>query len=299
VRSSMDEGTEPRRQLSLRGRTVVMSGGSRGIGLAIGVAAARLGANVALLAKTDTPDPRLPGTVHSAVAEIEAAGGQAIGVVGDVREEKSVAEVVERAVERFGRIDVCVNNASALSLEGTEELPTKRFELMQQIQLRGTFLLTRACLPHLRRSDNPHVLSLAPPLNLSPAWLGKHPAYTVAKYGMTLLTLGWAAEQKAHGVAANCLWPESTIATAAVQNLLGGSDALSRSRNPEIVADAAIEILTRPSGTCTGNAFLDVEVLADAGVTDFERYGGGTRPHYDIFVDAPSAGTSQGAGLQC
>ncbi|GAA1911288.1 NAD(P)-dependent oxidoreductase [Nocardioides hwasunensis] len=266
-----------------------MSGGSRGIGLAIGVAAGRQGANVVLLAKTDAPDPRLPGTVHTAVAEIEAAGGQALGMVGDVRDEESVARTVRAAVDRFGGIDVCINNASALALDATEDLSAKRFDLMQQIQLRGTFLLTRACLPHLRVSDNPHVLSLAPPLNLSPTWLGRHPAYTTAKYGMTLLTLGWAAEQATHGIAANCLWPESTIATAAVANLLGGTEALDRSRGPEIVADAAVEILTRPARECTGNTFLDVDVLAQAGLTDLSSYGGGPTPHYDIFVDEPGA----------
>lgn len=278
---------------TLSGRTVVMSGGSRGIGLAIGVAAARQGANVVILAKTDVPDPRLPGTVHTAVAEIEAAGGQGLGVVGDVRDEASVADAVARAMDRFGRIDVCVNNASAIALASTDDLPVKRFDLMQQIQLRGTFLLTRACLPHLRLSDNPHVLSLSPPLNLSPEWLGRHPAYTVAKYGMTMLTLGWAAEQSEHGVAANCLWPETTIATAAVANLLGGEEALDGSRSPAIVADAAIEVVTRSARECTGNTFLDVDVLAEAGVTDLRAYGGGPSPSWDIFVDDPT-GRPQG-----
>ena len=267
-----------------------MSGGSRGIGLAIGVAAAREGANVVVLAKTDAPDPRLPGTVHTAVAEIEAAGGQALGVVGDVRDEASVADAVDRAVQRFGGIDVCVNNASALALQSTEELPVRRFDLMQQIQLRGTFLLTRACLPHLRRSENPHVLSLSPPLNLSPEWLGRHPAYTLAKYGMTMLTLGVAAEQAEHGIAANCLWPQTTIATAAVANLLGGEEALRGSRNPAVVADAAIEVVTRPARSCSGNTFLDVDVLAEAGVDDLGHYGGGANPTWDIFVDPPDGG---------
>ena len=273
----------------LAGRTVVMSGGSRGIGLAIGVAAAREGANVVVLAKTDVPDPRLPGTVQSAVAQIEAAGGRALGVVGDVRDEASVADAVDRAVELFGGIDVCVNNASALALQSTEELPVRRFDLMQQIQLRGTFLLTRACLPHLRRSENPHVLSLSPPLNLSPEWLGRHPAYTLAKYGMTMLTLGVAAEQAGHGIAANCLWPQTTIATAAVANLLGGQEALEGSRSPEIVADAAVEVVTRPARSCSGNTFLDVDVLAEAGVEELGRYGGGATPTWDIFVDPPAA----------
>ncbi|WP_033288988.1 SDR family oxidoreductase [Amycolatopsis jejuensis] len=268
----------------LTGRTLMMSGGSRGIGLAIGLAAAREGANVALLAKTDRPDPRLPGTVHTAAAEIEAAGGQALAVVGDVRDESSVDNAVAKAVERFGGIDICVNNASAIALAPTAELPVKRFDLMTQIQLRGTYLLTRACLPHLRQGTNPHILSLSPPVNLAPEWLGKHPAYTLAKYGMSLLTLGWAAEYASDGVAANCLWPETLIATAAVQNLLGGDEAMGKARSPEIVADAAVEILARPSREFTGQALLDVDVLRSAGVTDFSRYGGDVL-EYDLFVD--------------
>lgn len=269
----------------LAGRTLLMSGGSRGIGLAIGRAAAREGANVVLLAKTDSPDPRLSGTVHTAAAEIRAAGGEALAVVGDVRDESSVDRAVNQAVERFGGIDICVNNASALALDGTAELSMKRFDLMTQIQLRGTYLLTRASLPHLLNSNNPHILSLSPPLNLDPKWLGKHPAYTLAKYGMTLLTLGWAAEYATHGVAANCLWPETLIATAAVENLLGGDAAMARARTPEVVADAAIEILTRPSGTCTGQALLDVDVLHEVGITDLSSYGGSHDLELDIFVD--------------
>ncbi|MFI5500585.1 SDR family oxidoreductase [Nocardia asteroides] len=273
----------------LAGRTMIMSGGSRGIGLAIAVAAARQGANVVLLAKTDVPDPRLPGTIHTAAAEIEAAGGKALAVVGDVRDEASVENAVNRAVDRFGGIDYCVNNASAIALAPTEELPIKRFDLMQQIQIRGTYLLTRAALPHLRRSENAHILSLSPPVNLAPRWLGEHPAYMVAKYGMSLLTLGWAAEYAEHGVAANCLWPETLIATAAVQNLLGGDDAIAKARTPEIVADAAVAILRRDARTTTGNTFLDVDVLAAEGVTDLSGYGGSGELEYDIFVDPPQA----------
>ncbi len=269
----------------LAGKTMVMSGGSRGIGLAIAVAAARLGANVALLAKTDTPDPRLPGTIHTAAAEIEQAGGAALPVVGDVRDEASVAGLVAQAVDRFGGIDMCVNNASALALDGTEQLSMKKFDLMQQIQLRGTFLLTKAALPHLRTAANPHVLTLSPPLNLAPKWLGSHPAYTLAKYGMTLLALGWAAEYAEAGVASNTLWPESIIATAAVANLLGGDDSMAAARTPEIVADAAMAILTRPARECTGNTFIDVDVLRDAGVTDLAKYGGGPNLLYDLYID--------------
>jgi citronellol/citronellal dehydrogenase len=269
----------------LAGRTMIMSGGSRGIGLAIAVAAGRQGANVVLLAKTDVPDPRLPGTIHTAAAEIEAAGGQALAVVGDVRDEASVENAVAQAVERFGGIDIVVNNASAIALDSTEALPVKRFDLMTQIQLRGTYLLSSKSLPHLRVGTNPHILSLSPPVNLSPKWLGAHPAYTLAKYGMSLLTLGWAAEYAEHGVAANCLWPETLIATAAVQNLLGGNDAMAVSRTPEIVADAAVEILARPSRECTGNTFLDVDVLREAGITDLSKYGGTGDLQYDIFID--------------
>lgn len=272
---------------TLAGRTMLMSGGSRGIGLAIAIAAARRGANVAILAKTDTPDPRLPGTVHTAAAEIEAAGGAALAVVGDVRDESSVDRAVAQTVERFGGIDIVVNNASAIALAGTEELPVKRFDLMTQIQLRGTYLLTSKSLPHLRQSSNAHILSLSPPLNMSPAWLGAHPAYTLAKYGMSLLTLGWAAEYADAGIAANCLWPESLIATAAVQNLLGGDEAVSKARTPEIVADAAMAILTRPSREQTGQALIDVDVLRKAGVTDLSPYGGDDI-QLDIFVDPPS-----------
>jgi citronellol/citronellal dehydrogenase len=274
-------------QQALLGRTMMMSGGSRGIGLAIGIAAARQGANVVLLAKTDEPDPRLPGTIHTAAAEIEEAGGQALAVVGDVRDEESVANAVARAVERFGGIDICVNNASAIALDSTENLPVKRFDLMTSIQLRGTYLLSRACLPHLREGTNPHILSLSPPINLDPKWLGAHPAYTLAKYGMSMLTLGWAAEYAEAGVAANCLWPETLIATAAVQNLLGGDDAIAKARTPEIVADAAVEILKRPSRECTGNTYLDVDVLREAGVTDLSAYGGTGQLEYDIFIDRP------------
>jgi citronellol/citronellal dehydrogenase len=270
---------------ALDGKTMIMSGGSRGIGLAIAVAAARLGANVALLAKTDKPDPRLPGTIHTAAAEIEAAGGKALPVVGDVRDEASVDRLVAQSVERFGGIDICVNNASALALEGTEALSVKKFDLMQQIQLRGTFLLTRAALPHLRAGRNPHIHTLSPPVNLSPKWLGVHPAYTLAKYGMSLLALGWAAEYADAGVASNTLWPESLIATAAVANLLGGERTMEAARSPEIVADAAMEILTRPARLVTGNSYIDVDVLRDAGIDDLSKYGGGERLQYDIFID--------------
>ncbi|QDE71796.1 short chain dehydrogenase [Myxococcus xanthus] len=270
---------------TLAGRTLLMSGGSRGIGLSIGIAAGRLGANVVLLAKTDTPNPRLPGTVHTAAQAIQDAGGQALAVVGDVREEADVQRAVDEAVARFGGIDFCVNNASALAPLKTEELPVKRFDLMQQIQLRGTFLLTRAAIPHLRRSPHPHILSLSPPVNLSPRWLGLHPAYTMAKYGMTLLTLGWAAELAEAGIAANALWPRTLIATAAVRNLLGGDESMQRARSPEVMADAAMAVLRRSPRDCTGQAFIDEDVLRAEGVTDFSGYGGGSDVLLDLYVD--------------
>jgi NAD(P)-dependent dehydrogenase (short-subunit alcohol dehydrogenase family) len=262
-----------------------MSGGSRGIGLAILVAAAREGANTVFLAKTDTPDPRLPGTVHTAVDEIEKAGGSAVAVVGDVRNEEDVERAVSTAVDRFGGVDICVNNASAISRQGTEELTVKRFDLMQAVNSRGTFLLIRACLPHLKASEHAHVLTLSPPINLASRWLGAHPAYTLSKYGMNLLTLGVAAEYADQGVAANCLWPQTTIATAAVINLLGGNALASRSRTPQIMADAAVAVLSRPPRERTGETLIDVDVLAEAGVTDLSRYGGGDEPELDIFVD--------------
>lgn len=269
---------------ALRGRTIVMSGGSRGIGLAILVAAARRGANAVLLAKTGEPDPRLPGTVHTAVAEIKAAGGEAVAVVGDVRREEDVLRAVATAVECFGGVDVCINNAGAIDKSGTAELSVKRFDLMQQVNVRGAFLLTRACLPHLRRSEHAHVLSLAPPLNLAPHWLGRFPAYTQSKYALTLLTLGWAAEFADDGIAANCLWPQTRIATAVIRNLMGGDEALAGARDPEIMADAAMRILAEPPDA-TGRTLLDAEVLAAAGVTDLSRYGGGERPTLDLYVD--------------
>jgi citronellol/citronellal dehydrogenase len=257
---------------TLAGRTILMSGGSRGIGLAIALRAARDGANVALLAKTDTPDPRLPGTVHTAADEIEQAGGKALPIVGDVRDEDSVANAVARTVEHFGGIDIVVNNASAITLQNVGELPVKRYDLMLDINTRGTFLLTSLALPHLAKSTNPHVLTLSPPLNMDRKWLAQHAPYTVSKYGMTMLTLGVAESRREVGIAANCLWPRTLIATAAVQNLLGGDASMAVSRRPEIVADAAHAILVRPARECTGNTFIDDDVLRDAGITDFSGY---------------------------
>ncbi|WP_420750111.1 SDR family oxidoreductase [Rhodococcus sp. O3] len=269
----------------LSDRTMVISGASRGIGLAIAVAAARQGANVVLLAKTAEPHPKLQGTVHTAVADIEAAGGKAVAVVGDVRNEDDVQRLIDTAVERFGGIDICVNNASAIATGATEDLPVKRYDLMQEINCRGTFLMTKAAVPHLRKSANPHILTVAPPVNMNPYWLGVHPAYTLSKYGMSLLTLGFAAEYAADGIAANCLWPQTFIATSAVANMKDGDTLLSSSRSPEIMADAAVEILGRPAGETTGRCFVDADVLTEAGVTDLSRYGGGDTPQIDLFLD--------------
>lgn len=272
---------------SLSGRTILMSGGSRGIGLAIAVRAAQDGANVALLAKTERPHPKLEGTIHTAAAAIEEAGGQALPIVGDVRDEDSVAEAVARTVERFGGIDIVVNNASAIDLSKTPDLPMKKYDLMQDINTRGSFLLAKTALPHLGQSGAAHILTLSPPLNLNPQWAGTHLGYTIAKYGMSLVTLGLAEELRGQGIAANSLWPRTTIATAAVRNLLGGEEVVARSRTPEIMADAAHEILTRDPRECTGNFFIDDEVLTEAGVTDFSRYGGPVETlERDIFLDA-------------
>jgi citronellol/citronellal dehydrogenase len=272
----------------LAGKTLFVSGGSRGIGLAIAVRAARDGANVALIAKTAEPHPKLEGTVYTAAEEIEAAGGQALPIVGDIRDEHQVAGAVEQAVERFGGIDVCVNNASAISVTGTEALEMKRYDLMQDINTRGTFVVSKTCIPHLKHADNPHVLTLSPPLLLDPKWLKAHVGYTIAKYGMSMCTLGMAAEFADDGIAFNSLWPRTIIATAAVQNLLGGDEAMRRSRKPEIVADAAYAIVTRPSRECTGNLFLAEDVLAEEGVTDLTAYsynGGDGELIPDLFVE--------------
>lgn len=259
---------------TLAGRTILMSGGSRGIGLAIAERAARDGAAVAILAKTDTPHPRLEGTIHTAAAAIEAAGGRALPILGDVRDEESVAAAVEQTVETFGGIDVVVNNASAIDLSPTSELTMKKYDLMQDINCRGSFLLAKTALPYLERSASAHVLTLSPPINLDPRWAGGQLGYTIAKYGMSLVTLGLAEEWRGRGIAANSLWPRTAIATAAVQNLLGGDETMARSRSPQIMADAAHAVLTRDPQACSGRFLIDDEVLAEEGITDLSRYGG-------------------------
>jgi citronellol/citronellal dehydrogenase len=278
----------------LQDRVVVMSGGSRGIGLAIGVALARAGARIALMAKTDEPHPKLPGTVHTAAAEVEAAGGEALAVVGDVRDDAQVAAFVAAAAERWGGVDIVVNNASAINLAPIGALEPKRYDLMLDINVRGTYLLTRATLPHLRASDHAHVLTLSPPLSTDRRWLRGHAAYTVSKMGMSMLTLGLAEDEREHGVGANCLWPRTLIATAAVQNLLGGDKAMAMSRTPEIVADAARVILERDPRNATGNAYIDDEVLAEAGITDLGRYRAADSGELalDLFVEGWPAPTA-------
>jgi citronellol/citronellal dehydrogenase len=271
----------------LRDRVMFMSGGSRGIGLAIAARVARDGVKVALMAKTAEPHPKLPGTIYTAAEEIESAGGEALPIVGDIRDADAVEAAVAQTVERFGGIDLVVNNASAINLAPMRDLEVKRFDLMQQINARGTFVVTRACLPHLRESDHAHVLTLSPPLSADPRWLRGHSAYTLSKMGMTMITLGLAADEAEAGIGANCLWPRTIIATAAVQNLLGGDEAMARARMPDIVGDAAYEILKRDPRECTGNVFIDDEVLAEAGITDLDGYAGkpGADLALDIFVD--------------
>jgi citronellol/citronellal dehydrogenase len=273
--------------VSLDGKTILMSGGSRGIGLAIALRAARDGANIAMLAKTAEPHPKLEGTVYTAAAEIEQAGGHALAIVGDVRNDADVERAVAETVERFGGIDVVLNNASAINLAKSEVMAMKAYDLMQSINTRGTFLLSKTAIPHLRQSANGHILTLSPPINLAPHWAGSSLAYTIAKYGMSLCTLGLAEELKDAGIAANSLWPRTTIDTAAIRNLLGGAEAAARTRKPAIMADAAHVILTRDSRKCTGNFYIDDDVLREEGITDFTVYANGLEADLapDIFLD--------------
>ena len=275
---------------SLSGKTLFITGGSRGIGRAIALRAARDGANVTIASKTAEPHPKLPGTIHTVAAEIEEAGGQALPLQVDARDEDRVAEAVAETVDRFGGIDIVVNNASAILLADTENTPMKRYDLMQDVNARATFCTTQTALPHLKESAkagrNPHVLVLSPPLNLDPKWFGPHVAYSISKYGMSMCVLGWGEELKEYGVAANALWPRTTIATAAVKYALGGDAMMQMSRTPEIMADAAHAVLTMPS-TRTGNFFIDDEVLAETGKTDLSEYAvtpGATEFMPDLFL---------------
>lgn len=258
---------------SLAGKTLFITGGSRGIGLAIAKRAAQDGANVAIAAKTADPHPKLPGTIYTAAEEIEAAGGKALPILCDIREEDQVASAVAQTVEKFGGIDICLNNASAISITNTEDTPMKKYDLMHQINIRGTFMTSKICLPHLKKADNPHILNLSPPLDMDAKWFAMSVAYTMAKYGMSMCVLGMAEEFKPYGIGVNALWPRTAIRTAAVGNVLGGSEMMDKSRTPEIMADAAWQILTQPAKDCSGNFFIDDLVLAKyAGVTDFSRY---------------------------
>ena len=257
---------------TLAGKTLFITGASRGIGLAIALRAARDGANIVIAAKSAVPNPKLAGTIHTAAAEIEAAGGKALALQVDIREEDQVVAAAAQAAEHFGGIDIVVNNASAIWLAGTAETPMKRFDLMQQVNTRGTFVVTRSCLPYLKQAANPHVLMLSPPPNLDPKWFAPHTAYTIAKYGMSLCVLGLAGELARKGIAVNALWPRTTIATAAVQNLLGGDKMVQASRTPEILADAAHMIFSKPSRAFSGNFLIDDSFMAGEGVTDFTPY---------------------------
>ncbi|HUP91996.1 MAG TPA: NAD(P)-dependent oxidoreductase [Solimonas sp.] len=257
--------------MSLKGKTLFITGASRGIGLAIALRAARDGANIAIAAKTAEPHPKLPGTIFSAADEIEQAGGKALPIICDVRMEEQVASAVAQAVERFGGIDICVNNASAISLTGTLQTDMKRYDLMNGINARGTYMTGKYCIPHLKKAANPHILMLSPPLDMSTKWFAPHVAYSTAKYGMSLCTLAWAQEFRKDGIAANSLWPRTAIATAAIK-MIGGDAVAKMSRTPEIMGDAAHAILTKPSREFTGNFCIDDLVLKAAGVTDFAKY---------------------------
>ncbi|MEO6069668.1 MAG: NAD(P)-dependent oxidoreductase [Chitinophagaceae bacterium] len=273
--------------MSLKNKTVFITGGSRGIGKAIALKFAKEGANIVIGAKTVEPHPKLEGTIYTAAEEIKATGAQVLALQLDVRNEEEIMRSVAEAVRTFGGIDILVNNASAINLTSTEQTEAKRYDLMQSINVRGTFLMSKACIPYLKKSENAHILTLSPPINLNPKWFGKHVAYTISKYGMSMVVLGLAEELRKYNIAVNALWPKTTIATAAVQNLLGGDYVIQKSRTPEIVADAAFAIVSKPSDTCTGQFFIDEEVLATEGITDFSHYAvNGTQELMtDIFLD--------------
>ena len=256
----------------MKNKTAFISGASRGIGKAIALRLAQEGANIVVAAKTAEPHPKLEGTIYSAAEEIEAAGGTALPLIVDIRSEDIVKDAVEKAYDHFGGIDILVNNASAINLSKTPDLPMKRFDLMHSINVRGTFMVSKYCISHLQKSNNPHILTLSPPLNLKPEWFGAHLGYTMAKYGMSMTVLGLADELKSDGIAVNALWPQTTIATAAVKFALGGDAMIQCSRTPAIMADAAYAVLSREARNCTGNFFIDEEVLREGGMEDFEHY---------------------------
>jgi len=272
--------------MSFNNKTALITGATRGIGKAIALRLAKEGANIAIAAKSVEENAKLGGTIFTAAAEIEAAGGKALAVQCDIRFEDQVQNVIDKTVEKFGGIDILINNASAISLTNTEETEPKRFDLMHDINVRGTFFVTKACIPHLKKATNPHILTLSPPVSLDPKWFEKHVAYTLTKFNMSMMTVGWAKELAKYKIAANSLWPRTTIDTAAVRNLLGGAMLANMSRTPEILADAAYAILSRPSGECTGNLFIDEQVLAQEGITDLEKYSvvPGAQLYTDLFV---------------
>jgi len=272
--------------MSFQNKTVLITGASRGIGKAIGLRLAKEGANIVIASKSVEENPKLGGTIFTAAAEMEAAGGKALAVQCDIRFEDQVQNVVDKAVATFGGIDILINNASAISLTNTEQTEPKRFDLMYDINVRGTFFVSKACIPFLKKATNPHIINLSPPINMDMKWFSNHLAYTMSKYNMTMMALGLAAELKKFNIAANALWPKTTIATAAVQNLLGGQMLMNMSRTPEIMADAAYYILTKASTQCTGNTFIDEEVLASEGIVDLSKYSvvPGAQLYTDLFV---------------
>jgi citronellol/citronellal dehydrogenase len=270
--------------MSFENKTVFITGGSRGIGKEIAIRLAKAGANIAIAAKTADPNPKLEGTIYTAAEEIAKAGnGKVLPIQADIRFEESINAAVQKTIETFGGIDILINNASAISLTNTEQTEWKRWELMNGINVRGTYFVCKACIPYLKKAHNPHILNLSPPINLDPNWFGKHLAYTMSKYGMSMVVLGLSEELRNYRIAANALWPKTTIATAAVQNLLGGDFLMQRSRRPSIVADAAFYILQKPSFECTGNFFIDEDVLQAEGVTDFSAYA--VNPNQKLMMD--------------
>ncbi len=272
--------------MSFQNKTVFITGASRGIGKAIALRLANEGANIIVAAKSVEENPKLGGTIYSAAEEVEHAGGKALAIQCDIRDEAQIQNAVDKAVAHFGGIDILINNASAISLTPTEQTEPKRFDLMHDINVRGTFFMSKACIPHLKNSSNAHILTLSPPINLDPKWLKGHVAYTMSKYNMTMIALGLAGELKKYNIAANALWPKTTIATAAVQNLLGGDTLINMSRTTDIIADAAYYILSKPSTECTGNTFIDEEVLAAEGLTDLDKYSvvPGAKLYTDLFL---------------
>ena len=272
--------------MPFQNKTVLITGASRGIGKAIGLRLAKEGANIVIASKSVEENPKLGGTIYSAAEEMEKAGGKALAVQCDIRFEDQVQNVIDKAVAAFGGIDILINNASAINLNSTEQVEPKRFDLMFDINVRGTFMVSKACIPHLKKSTNAHILNLSPPINMDMKWFSKHLAYTISKYDMTMVALGLAAELKKYNIAANTLWPKTTIATAAVQNLLGGEMLMKMSRTPDIIAESAFYILSKPSTECTGNSFIDEDVLAKEGITDLSKYSvvPGATLYNDLFV---------------